>query len=110
MKKSIIKPILFGAIFGTAIFYAPLFVLKTFLFLVLMSFIFRMFWWSRSGGGRKRQYIVAYADKVRNMSEEEYNAFKSKVESKYSHCGRRHNKSCHSSEVSNGNNTASSDK
>jgi hypothetical protein len=89
MNRSILKPILFGVLFGAAAFFVPFMLIKMILFLMIISFIFRMFWWG--GRGHRMHYQFAYADKIRNMSEEEYTAFKSNVNKghcchHYGHC------------------------
>jgi hypothetical protein len=77
MKSSIFKPIVFGVLFGAAAFFVPFFLIKVIFFFALMSFIFRMFWWSKRG--HHLQYRLAYADKLRNMTDEEYAVFKNNV-------------------------------
>jgi hypothetical protein len=89
MKRSIFKPIVFGVLFGAAAFFMPFFLLKVIFFFMLLSFIFRMFWWG--GRGHRMNYYMAYTDKIRNMSDEEYTAFKNKAGSHhcyhhYGHC------------------------
>lgn len=87
MKKSIIKPIAFGVMFGAAAFFMPFFLIKAIFFLMFISFIFKMFWWRR-GGHMGMQYQVLYADKIRSMSEEEYTTFKNNVQ--HNHCCHNH--------------------
>ena len=81
MNNQVIKTILFGALFGAAIFAAPFFVLKVFIFFLIIGFFFRMFrgrgyyhrrGWNYSGW--------AYADKIRQMPEEEYQEFKNRYQ------------------------------
>ena len=76
MNRSIFKPILFGVLFGTALFFAPFFLLKIIFFIVLISFLFRIFFWRRGGWNHYRHYNLAFADKLRGMSEEQYAEFK----------------------------------
>lgn len=90
MNRSIFKPIVFGVMFGAAAFFVPFFLVKVIFFFMIISFIFRMFWWT--GRGHHMNYHMAYADKLRNMSEEEYAAFKSKTGrgnccNHYGYCG-----------------------
>lgn len=84
MNRSIIKAIIFGSLFGAAVFFAPFLILKFILFFFLIGGLIRLFFWGRGrrwGGG---SYYVAYANKMRSMSEEEYAAYKEKI-SKYNH-------------------------
>lgn len=91
MRRSFLKPIIGGVILGSVLFFAgpALFV---FLFVVLtLKFIFTPF-----GMGRRMMMYPMYrpggwmyADTIRNMSEEEYTAFKNKTSYNYAGC-------CHS--------------
>lgn len=74
MNARIIKPIIAGLIIGAALFFAPFFVLKVLAVLLLIGLVFRLF-------GRRRYRGPggwAYADKIRTMSDEEYQQFKSR--------------------------------
>ncbi len=85
----ILKPILFGAILGAALFYMPFFLLRIAVVFLIIGGLFRLFrgrrgW--RGGphgghgpGGFRAGYRLAFADKVRAMSDEEYTQFKQKV-------------------------------
>jgi hypothetical protein len=77
MTRSILKPIIAGILLGTAAFFMPFFILKAILFIFIIGTIFRAIMWRRHYWG-KWQYI-AYTDKIRNMSEEEYKEFKDKM-------------------------------
>lgn len=76
--RSIVKPIAFGILFGAAVFFVPFLVVRTIFLFMIIGLIFRLFWW---GGGRRHhlRYHLAYADKIRNMSDEEYAAFKNRA-------------------------------
>lgn len=78
MNRSIFKPIVFGVLFGTAAFFVPFLILKMFFFFMIMGLVIRLFWWNGRSHYRLR-YHMAYADKIRNMSDEEYAAFKNKA-------------------------------
>ena len=91
MKRSIIKTVLFGSFLGAALFFAPFLLLKGILIIILVSFIFKIFWWSGFSSRRVMQYRMANSDQIRNMSEEEYSEFKSKYDNK---CGQYRYKSC----------------
>jgi hypothetical protein len=77
MKRSVFKPIIAGILIGAAIYFAPFFALKTIFFILIIGAIFRMFSWRRYHW--RSHYYVAYTDKIRSMSEEEYNQFKSRM-------------------------------
>ena len=93
MKKSIFKAILGGALLGAVIFFTgPL------IFIVLLlKFIFtpfgmgRMMFTNRGMGfGRMGMPPLAFAEKVRNMSEEDYNSFTAKMqERRQGYCAQR---------------------
>ena len=72
MNRRLIKPILFGLLLGTGLFFAPYLVLQTLFIFFLIGFIFMMF-----GGRKRRRMHLAYADRIRSMSDEEYETFKS---------------------------------
>ena len=74
MNRQIIKPIIGGLLLGTALFLVPFFVLKVLIFFLVIGLLFRLF-------GRRRHrgpWGWALADKIRTMSEEEYNDYKTK--------------------------------
>lgn len=91
MKRSILAPVIGGAIVGAIVFFTGPF-LFFFLFAVLtLKFIFtpfgmgRMMMMQRFGGFEGRS--MAFADKIRNMNEEEYTAFQSRMkERRHHHC------------------------
>ncbi len=78
----IIKAIIIGAITGAALFFLPFFILRGFLFILFIGFVIRLIafgrWRHRGFGGRG--FNPAFADKIRNMSDEEYNNFKQKFQ------------------------------
>lgn len=93
MKKSIFKSILGGAVLGAVIFFTGPLILVV----LLLKFIFtpfgmgRMMFVNRSMGfGRMGMPSLAFADKVRNMSEEDYNRFTAKLQDR-NHGGCGHN-------------------
>jgi len=95
MTKSILKSIVVGSLIGALVFFTgPLL-----LIIFILKFIFTPFGRMRQGHygyggpyGNPRFYGMhfAFADKVRNMSEEDYTAFKSKFENgfrgRHKHC------------------------
>ena len=76
MKKSIVKPIVVGILIGALAFFAPLFIL----FFLIIAVIMKLFFWRRHGKGYYKERRIAFTDKIRNMSEEEYSDFKTKME------------------------------
>jgi hypothetical protein len=78
MTKSILKTLAFGAIVGAALFFIPKFLLSIFLFFVLI----RLLVGRRMGHGKFNRYQFVYADKIRNMNDEEYSEFKNKMETR----------------------------
>ncbi len=74
-----LKTILVGAAIGTALFFMPFFVLKVLIFVLIIGMLFRLFGRRRWGGPAG----WAYADKIRQMSDEDYTQFKERFGS---HC------------------------
>lgn len=72
MNAQIIKPVVGGLLIGAALFFLPFFFLKVLLIFLAIGLIFRFFGWRRFRGPRG----WAYADRIRNMSDEEYDLFK----------------------------------
>ncbi len=71
MNKSIFKLVVVGIALGTAAFFMPFFLIKATIIFIIFGAVFRFM-----GRGRGRHF--AYADTIRNMSPEEYAAFKVK--------------------------------
>ncbi len=93
MIKTIFKSILWGTAIGAILFFAGPFILVV----LLLKFIFTPFGMWRYRGPR---YAYAgrgwgggshYADKIRSMSEDEYQAFKTKSEGRFAHCRNNFN-------------------
>jgi hypothetical protein len=84
MTKQLIKPILIGILAGAALFVMPFFLLRVLLFFLIIGALFRLFRGSRYRGWRRNYFgggfHPAFADTIRNMSEEEYSAFRQKFE------------------------------
>jgi hypothetical protein len=79
MNRGILKALFGGAILGTALFFAPFFVLKMMLVFFIIAGLFRIMFWRRIYYWGRPHMYMAMADKVRNMSEAEYTEFKSKM-------------------------------
>lgn len=80
MSTSIIKPIIAGIIIGAALFFMPFFVLRVAVVVLIVGLLFRLF------GGRRfrrgyggRHMFPKFADKIRNMSDDEYARFKENI-------------------------------
>lgn len=84
MTKQILKPILIGILIGGALYIVPFFFFRGLLFFLVLGLIFRFFFWGRRGGPwgwhRGGGINPAFADTIRNMSAEEYDAFKKKFD------------------------------
>ncbi len=72
MTKTILKSALFGAFFGAILFFVPGFILT----MLIMALIFKLVFRRKMRSGKFQQHRLAFMDKVRNMSEEEYAQFK----------------------------------
>lgn len=73
----ILRPVLAGILIGAALFFMPFFVLRiTVAFLIIFGLI-RLFSRGRFyRGGYGRPFYPAFTDRIRNMSDEEYQRFK----------------------------------
>ena len=92
MNRQIIKTILGGALLGAALFYIPFFVFKVLVVFALFGIMARFFGRHR---GYRGPYGWAYADKIRNMSDDEYTHFKERM-SHRGRCGHPHHQATHS--------------
>ncbi len=85
----IFRAIIAGILGGAALFFLPFFILRLFLFILFISLAIRLIigiGFRRGSHWRERGFNPMFADKIRSMSEEEYNGFKQKFS--YG-CGRR---------------------
>jgi len=73
MTRSILKTVLCGLILGALAFFVP----KLLLGLIILGFIVKAM--HCCGHGHRRQRMFYMADKIRNMSEEEYAEFKTNM-------------------------------
>ncbi len=87
MKHSIFKPIVGGLIIGTALFFAPFMLLKFIFWMIIIGGIMRLIFRRRHSHWGGPRYSMVYADKVRNMSQEDYDAFKTKMNRWQGQCG-----------------------
>jgi hypothetical protein len=81
MKNSILKTVVMGATFGALLFFMPFFLLGLFVCFGIFGMMMRRR--MRHMGYGFHQY--AYADKIRNMNEEEYQNFKTKMSHRHCH-------------------------
>jgi hypothetical protein len=79
MKRNILKPVLGGVLFGAILFAIPFFIFKFLLFFFLFGALFRLLAWRRYRryeGHFGRGFDPRWSDRIRTMSEEEYQSFK----------------------------------
>lgn len=81
MKNSILKTVVMGAIFGALLFFMPFFLLGLFVCFGIFGMMMRR----RMNHMGYGFHQFAYADKIRNMNEEEYQNFKSKMSQRNCH-------------------------
>lgn len=81
--KSILKSIGIGILIGALAFFAFHLVI-TFLIIagIMLFFTTRRFGRRGFGHQRFREYRLAFADKIRNMNDEEYNSFRTNFENR----------------------------
>ncbi|MCC6371304.1 MAG: hypothetical protein IT236_09895 [Bacteroidia bacterium] len=90
MTKSILKTVVFGALVGAALFFAPKFIIGLCIFFGIM----RLFMFGRMRHHAMYQYVMA--DKVRNMSDEEFARFKNNMFGAQGHCNHNYDRGhCH---------------
>ncbi len=87
MKRSIFKPIVAGILIGAALFFIPFFLLRVLIVFLIIGGLFRLFGGRGFRGRYNRGFHPAFADKIRNMSDEEYNQYKQNMGS----CGSNNN-------------------
>jgi hypothetical protein len=84
MNIKILKPIAIGALIGAVLYSAPFFLFRGLFFFLVIGFIIRYFFWDRRGWSsrwyRHDDINPAFADTIRRMSDEEYEAFKKKFD------------------------------
>jgi hypothetical protein len=101
MAKQILKSVLIGILVGAALFMAPFFLLKFFLFFLIIGAICRL-WWGGKRGKHRWRYANHWTnpDNIRNMSDEEYKNYKEKWNGyncgpqHYYGCGNHYNNDC----------------
>ncbi len=81
MTTSVLKIIAIGVLIGALAFFAP-FIIISFL---IVGLIMRLSFRRRFAHGHHGTYRLAFAEKIRSMSEDEYTGFKTKLST--GHCG-----------------------
>ncbi len=79
MNKEIVKAVFGGLILGTAAFFVPFFLIKTVIIFFIIGAIFRWMFWRKFRYMGGMQPMMLMADKVRTMSDEEYQEFRNKM-------------------------------
>jgi hypothetical protein len=86
MDKQIWKPIVAGAVIGAAIYVLPFFFFRFVFFFLVAGFLLRFFFWGRRGWGgrwyRNDDINPAFADTIRQMTDEDYKIFKNKFDNR----------------------------
>ena len=85
MNNTLLRSILAGLLLGVALFIMPFFLIRLVFFFVIIGALFRLFGggrFRRSNWGRGRDfgYTPAFADRIRQMSDDEYNQFKQRYQ------------------------------
>lgn len=88
MNNTLLKSILAGLLLGAALFIMPFFLIRLVFFFVIIGALFRLFGggrFRRGGWGRGRdfEHMPAFADRIRQMSDDEYNQFKQRYQGRY---------------------------
>ncbi len=78
MNREFFRTFVGGALIGAILFFAPFMVLNVLVFFLIFRIIFFLF----KGRGHKK-HLWAYADRIRNMSDDEYQNYKAN----YRSCG-----------------------
>jgi hypothetical protein len=82
MTKQILKPVLIGVLIGGAFYVMPFFFLPGFFVFIILGLTFRFLFWGRRWprGWHQEGIHPAFADSIRKMTDEEYDAFKKKFD------------------------------
>ena len=91
MNNNLLRSILAGLLLGVALFVMPFFLIRLVFFFVIIGVLFRLFGGGRFRGGWGRGqrfgYMPAFADRIRQMSDEEYTTFKQRYDQGYCKSG-----------------------
>lgn len=88
MTKQILKTILAGILAGAALFVMPFFLIRVFVFIMIMAAIIKLL----AGGRYRYGRHYAFAEKFANSTEEERAAFREKARHRCCHNQRREQK------------------
>jgi len=81
MSNRVLKAIGIGLLAGTAIYFAPFFLVRVLIFFLIIGLIFRLFGWRRRWyRGYGFWHNPAYARRWHSMTDEERKAFMEKME------------------------------
>jgi hypothetical protein len=83
MNNILLKSIAAGLLIGLALFIMPFFLIRLAFFLLIIGALFRLFGRRRFGRGWGpwgHSRMPAFADRIRQMSDEEYNQFKQRYQ------------------------------
>lgn len=94
MNNRILKSIIAGIILGTIIYFTGPFIFMFFIVVMTLKFIFtpfgmgRMMMMNRIGHHGMGRFQMAFADKIRNMNDEEYKEYQEKIKTRFEnfHC------------------------
>ena len=80
MNNNLVKSILAGLLLGAALFIMPFFLIRLVIFVLIIGALLRLFGGGRFrrgwGAGRGYGHMPAFTDRIRQMSDDEYNQFK----------------------------------
>jgi len=79
MNRQILRPVLIGLLIGAGLYFMPFFILRVALLILIAGLILRLvFGRGRFGRGFPERRLQM-ADRIRNMSDEEYARFKERA-------------------------------
>ena len=86
MNNPLLKSILAGLLLGLALFVMPFFLIRLALFILIVGALFRLFGAGRfrRGWGHGYGHMPAFADRIRQMSDDEYTEFKQRYKGRWS--------------------------
>ena len=86
MNYHLIKPVIGGLILGAILFFFPFFAVKVLGFFLIIATIF---WVMRGRRAHWRKFAWVHPDKIRSMSDEEYESYKANFGRSHCHRGFR---------------------
>lgn len=90
MKNSVFKAVLTGILLGAAVYFMPGFMIG----LLILFALIRLIAGRRMGHGRFARHRIAFADRIRGMSDDEFATFKNEMQtgSCYRYAQKENNK------------------